>query len=155
MHFLQRLYYCCSSTVKFTAVQFLTLPSPHLLWGLLRKGEAGQLALHLCPTHQQWECCLRWSKSHSNHHHDCLSRSQSLLLHLLVKQSPTWPTSLRAVDPCEEQRDPWSVLVDMSWACVNFLTFSRQSFSGDISVRSLCIEVSLIHCCRFALLGLL
>jgi hypothetical protein len=32
---------------------------PALLGGLLNKGEAGHLDLWPCPTHQQWECCLK------------------------------------------------------------------------------------------------
>jgi hypothetical protein len=120
------------------AALFLETPLPLLLGGLLGKGEAVQLALHLQPTYQQWECCLRWW---SNRGENCYERPacpNSLLLHLLVPlfgQPPCWLLGEHQI----LVKNGWTSLVFTPWAWASFpLVVLRFGGNGR-----LCIEVTL------------
>jgi hypothetical protein len=98
--FLQHSYYCGEPWRSLPRRHFLH-PFLFLVGGILGESEpASQLTLHLGPTHQHWECCPRWSRSHRNHHHDYLAQSSNCSLQFFW--SPTWLTSLWAADPCEK-----------------------------------------------------
>ncbi len=103
-------------------VRHFLYPLQLLLGGLLIEAEAGEIALRLWPTHQQWERCPRWLKIRSDHRWDRLSRSGSLLLRSLVKQFDRPPGQLpesgrllwRVAWHCGPERVSWHSLNDHS-----------------------------------------
>ncbi len=120
---------------------FLASPSGSFFW-LMGENEAGQLALCLRPTHQQWECCLRQWRNHGDnrygqtrsfvtslsfswhHHHSNFLESFRSLLRL---GEPVGSS------PCEPE---WGF---------------RQSFSTSATISAM--KVSVQKCLRSATTG--
>ncbi len=125
--FSQRPHYRWSTLATFTATPFF-VPLHLLLGGLLIEAEAGKITLCPWPTHQQWECCPRWLKSHGNHRWDRLSHSGSLLLRSLVKQCDCSPGRLLESGR-SWWRMAWTILANTTRSWASFMTLSWQSFS--------------------------
>ncbi len=109
-----------------------------LLGGLLGKADASHLALRPLLTHSLAVRMLskvvkkpQWSSLWS----PCMC-SQSLLLHLLVKQFDRLPGQLfesgRSL-----WRVAWTVLADISWAWASFMTLSFWSFCTSAAISAL------------------
>ncbi len=141
-HFSQHLYHHWSARQSLS-LRYFSHPLLILLGGLLDEAEAGQLALRLWPTHQQWEHCQRWWKSCSENHYECLPHLKLLLLHLLGLQLvPPSCWLLRELQI--HVRSGWNSLVTTPWAWASF-TLDILNFSSNINDESLCTEVPLIR----------
>ncbi len=143
-HFSQHLYHHRSASAMSAATLFLARPLPLLLGGLLGKGEAGHLALHLWPTHQQWEHCLRWWRNCSENRYKRPACPNLLLLHLLVIlfwQTPCW--LLQELQILVKNRWTGLVVTQSPWASFTLVILHFGS-NG-----CLYIEVPLdCHCCH-------